>query len=73
MSICTNLTARQSQVLEFIQAYQREHGMPPTRAEISRHFGWASDNAAQEHISALRRKGAIQTKHIARGIFAGAA
>ena len=68
--ISPKLTWRQSQVLAYIREHQREHGMPPTRKEIAAFFGWSSINAAQEHINALRRKGAITTKHLARGIFA---
>jgi repressor LexA len=63
------LTPRQAEVLAFILDFQREHGMPPTRKEIAAYFGWSSINAAQEHVNALRRKGAITTKHLARGIF----
>ena len=34
--------------------------MPPTRAEISRELGFKSPNAAEEHLKALARKGAIE-------------
>ena len=30
------LTARQSEILDFIQSFVAETGMPPTRAEIAR-------------------------------------
>jgi repressor LexA len=33
--------------------------MPPTRAEIARELGFRSANAAEEHLRALQRKGAI--------------
>jgi len=33
--------------------------MPPTRAEIAEAFGFKSPNAAEEHLRALQRKGAI--------------
>ena len=33
--------------------------MPPTRAEIAEKFGFKSANAAEEHLRALQRKGAI--------------
>jgi repressor LexA len=55
----TELTARQSQILEFIQNFIDETGMPPTRAEIARGLGFRSANAAEEHLRALQRKGAI--------------
>ncbi len=53
------LTRRQSEILELIREYLRETGFPPTRAEISARFGFSSPNAAEEHLRALARKGAI--------------
>lgn len=55
-----NLTARQEQVLQLIRTYADETGYPPTRAEIARILGYKSPNAAEEHIKALARKGAIE-------------
>lgn len=54
------LTKRQSEVLVFIDKFIRESGMPPTRAEIARALGFRSANAAEEHLRALSRKGAIE-------------
>jgi len=54
------LTARQQQVLEFIQGFIESEGMPPTRAEIARALGFRSINAAEDHLKALARKGAIE-------------
>jgi repressor LexA len=63
------LTSRQAEVLEFIQGAVREHGLPPTRAEIAAAFGFRSPNAAEEHLRALARKGAIDlSSGMARGI-----
>ncbi len=63
------LTPRQSQILELIRKYLDETGFPPTRAEISRAFGFHSANAAEEHLRALARKGAIELlKGTSRGI-----
>ncbi|MCO1333516.1 transcriptional repressor LexA [Microbulbifer sp. OS29] len=56
----TNLTARQAQVLDLIKAYLNETGYPPTRAEIAQELGFRSPNAAEEHLKALARKGAIE-------------
>jgi repressor LexA len=55
-----NLTSRQEQVLSLIKQYAEETGYPPTRAEIARILGYKSANAAEEHIKALARKGAIE-------------
>lgn len=53
------LTARQQQVLDLIQATVERTGAPPTRAEIATALGFRSPNAAEEHLQALARKGAI--------------
>ena len=55
-----DLTPRQSQILELIQDFIGETGMPPTRAEIARELGFKSPNAAEEHLRALQRKGVIE-------------
>jgi repressor LexA len=54
------LTARQQQILELIQNTIASTGSPPTRAEIATEFGFKSANAAEEHLKALARKGAIE-------------
>ena len=53
------LTDRQRQVPEFIIGYCDQRGMPPTRAEIAASMGFRSANAAEDHLRALARKGAI--------------
>lgn len=53
------LTPRQQQVFEFIRDAVEANGAPPTRAEIAAAFGFASHNAAEEHLKALAKKGAI--------------
>ncbi|MDX1626218.1 MAG: transcriptional repressor LexA [Wenzhouxiangellaceae bacterium] len=64
-----DLSRRQSEILEFIRRRIRDDGLPPTRAEINAHFGFASPNAAQSHLKALERKGAIRiTPGTARGL-----
>lgn len=54
------LTARQTQVLDIIRRYLDETGYPPTRVEIANELGFRSANAAEEHLRALARKGAIE-------------
>lgn len=64
------LTPTQYKVLAFIRKYRAANQMPPTRAEISKNFEWASANAAQDVLQALERKGEIHlTVGVARGIF----
>lgn len=55
-----DLTPRQAEILELLRTHLRETGFPPTRAEIAAHFGFNSPNAAEEHLRALARKGAIE-------------
>jgi repressor LexA len=54
------LTARQQQILQLIQEFIDSEGMPPTRAEIADALGFRSPNAAEDHLKALERKGAIE-------------
>ena len=54
------LTPRQNEILGFIKSYIDETGYPPTRADIARQLGFKSTNAAEEHLKALARKGAIE-------------
>jgi repressor LexA len=54
------LTARQQQILDLIRDAIENTGFPPTRAEIANELGFKSANAAEEHLQALARKGAIE-------------
>jgi repressor LexA len=63
------LTARQEQILNLIRDAIDNTGFPPTRAEIAAELGFKSANAAEEHLKALARKGAIEiTAGTSRGI-----
>lgn len=63
------LTARQSEVLALIRDHLNRYGMPPTRAEIADELGFRSPNAADDHLKALARKGAISlTPGASRGV-----
>lgn len=54
------LTARQAEVLELVRSHIADTGYPPTRADIARELGFRSANAAEEHLKALARKGALE-------------
>jgi repressor LexA len=56
----SELTARQAQILEWIREHLVATGFPPTRAEIAKALGFRSANAAEDHLRALARKGAIE-------------
>lgn len=63
------LTPRQQEILDFIRNTLEVLGAPPTRMEISTAFGFASPNAAEDHLKALAKKGAITLEPgSARGI-----
>lgn len=64
-----SLTHRQAVILDFVEESIKRDGYPPTRAEIAKHFGFRSPNAAEEHLRALAGKGRIEIRRgIARGI-----
>ncbi|RYD38645.1 MAG: hypothetical protein EOP86_00230 [Verrucomicrobiaceae bacterium] len=56
------VTSRQKEVLDFIRSRADTNQMPPTLREIAEHFGWSSPSAAQEHVTALRRKGMLEPR-----------
>ena len=55
-----SLTRRQAEVLDVIRSHIADTGYPPTRADIAAELGFRSANAAEEHLKALARKGAIE-------------
>ncbi len=63
------LTKRQKEVLNFISNHIDSIGFPPTRNELSKHFGFRSPNAAESHLRTLESKGMIriEARH-SRGI-----
>lgn len=63
------MTSAQARVLRFIEAHKRKVGWPPSIREIQVNFGWASLNAATQHLKALERKGYIRREpSLSRGI-----
>jgi repressor LexA len=53
------LTARQREILEFLQRHQNEQGYWPSIREIQARFRFKSTNAVFGHLKALEGKGAI--------------
>lgn len=53
------LTERQAEILQLIRELTEVSGFPPTRAEIAARMGFRSVNAAEQHLRALEKKGAI--------------
>ena len=62
------LTKRQRVILDFIIENIRDHGYPPTIAEIGAEFSIASTNGVNDHLLALEKKGYIERSSKARGI-----
>jgi len=63
------LTERQSEILRLVRELTEVSGFPPTRAEIAERMGFKSVNAAEQHLRALEKKGAIEiTAGSSRGI-----
>ncbi|MCX7962462.1 MAG: transcriptional repressor LexA [Burkholderiales bacterium] len=63
------LTERQAEILRLIRELTEVSGFPPTRAEIAERMGFRSVNAAEQHLRALERKGAIEiSSGASRGI-----
>ena len=54
------LTNRQQEVLDFITSFISDEGYPPTRSDICKALGFRSPNAAEDHLKALQKKGAIE-------------
>ena len=55
-----NLTIKQQQILDYIKEHLNLTGFPPTRSDIANEMGYKSPNAAEDHLRALARKGAIE-------------
>lgn len=63
------LTVRQQEVFDLLVKFQKEHGYPPSNAEVARIMGAASVNAAADMLRSLQRKGVISiTPGVSRGI-----
>jgi repressor LexA len=65
----SELTSRQREILRFISEFIEKNKFPPTRSELSSHFGFRSPNAAEAHLRALEKKSVIGIERgAARGI-----
>lgn len=63
------LTDKQQKVLDFVVKYITENGYAPSREDIALELGFASSNAANDHLRALERKRRIKIADgVARGI-----
>jgi repressor LexA len=68
-ALTQKLTERQSEILRLVRELTEVSGYPPTRAEIAERMGFRSVNAAEQHLRALEKKGAIEiSSGASRGI-----
>ena len=51
------LTKRQKEILDFVQSYQKKHGISPSLKEIGKHFGLSSLSTIHHHLKSLQEKG----------------
>lgn len=54
------LTARQQEILDFLEGEMNRSGIMPSTREIQEHFRFASQTASVNHLKALEKKGVIQ-------------
>lgn len=59
MSQTAKLTARQEEVLAFVEERQRQTGFAPTLQETAEHFGFKSPNSVREHLRLIEKKGLV--------------
>lgn len=65
----TEPTARQYEVLRFVESFIAQNGYSPAIRDIVKFFGFSGVNAAMNHILALEKKGYIKRcSHVARSI-----
>lgn len=63
------LTEIQKNILNFLIDQVKGKGMPPTLADVAKHFGYKNRATVQQHFSAIERKGYIKKNpKLSRGI-----
>ena len=55
----SELTKKQSLVLEKIKAFIKDNGFPPTRVELAKIMNYPSPNSITLHLEAIEKKGYI--------------
>lgn len=63
------LSARQAEILNYIEEQISRRGTSPTYRDIARHFGYDAVGTVQDHVRALIRKGFLKKEEgVARGL-----
>lgn len=60
----SRMTYRQTEVMKFMKDFLARNDEVPPMWAIAAHFGWASANAASEHVAALARLGVVERNEI---------
>ncbi len=55
----TNLTKKQSEILDHVRAFIRDNGYAPSYREIADHFGLSSPATVHQHVQTLVEKGVL--------------
>lgn len=64
-----DLTRIQKDILEFLIDQIKGKGIPPTLAEVAKHFGYRNRATVQQHLGAIEKKGFIRkSPKLSRGI-----
>ncbi len=65
----TELTARQREILKYIDTHQKENGYPPSLRDICKQFEFSSTNGARYHLHRLQRMGHLEVEPLkSRGV-----
>jgi repressor LexA len=65
----TELTEKQTEILDYILNYSQKNGFPPTKTEIAKYFNQQTTTGIVQYLKALEKKGFIKLlKNVARGI-----
>ncbi len=65
----TKLTETQKNILDFLIDQIKGKGIPPTLADVAKHFGYKNRATVQQHLQAIEKKGYIKKNpKLSRGI-----
>jgi SOS-response transcriptional repressor LexA len=59
LKICSLVTQRQKEILDYITRFLERHGYVPSYTQIARQFGVKSRATIAKHIAALERRGLL--------------
>jgi len=69
MAMQNELTAIQKSILDFLIDQIKGKGIPPTLADVAKHFGYKNRATVQQHFQAIEKKGYIKkSPKLSRGI-----